>query len=99
VVGLEGAATRLTAFATAAVSSAVALVGFAGAALEGGEVIGSGSQPDITLEVGKGGKGASIVVSTEQCNSGFIEFVAKFSGVDAENDICVGTRTLRKACR
>ena len=68
-------------------------------ALDGGELIGSDSQPDITLEVGKGGNGASIVVSTEQCNSGFIGFIATFSGVDAENDVCQQSRTLRKACR
>jgi len=67
--------------------------------VHGGEVIGSGSQANITLEVGKGGKGASIVVSTEQCNSGVIDFIATFSGVDAENDVCQQSRTLRKACR
>ncbi len=68
-------------------------------ALDGGELIGSGSQPDITLEVGKGGKGASLVVSTEQCNSGVIDFVATFSGLDEDNDPCIGTRAIRKACR
>jgi hypothetical protein len=68
-------------------------------ALDGGELIGSGSQPDITLAVGKGGKGASLLVSTEQCNSGVIDFIATFTGVDADNDPCIGTREIHKACR
>jgi hypothetical protein len=68
-------------------------------ARDGGDVIGSGSQPNITLKVGKGGKGASIDISTEQCNSGFIDFRATFTGVDAENDPCIGTREIHKACR
>ncbi len=68
-------------------------------ALTGGEVIGQGSVENITLGVGKGGKGASINVATESCVDGFIKFVATFFGVDAENDPCVGTRVLNKACR
>jgi hypothetical protein len=68
-------------------------------ALTGGEVIGQGSVENITLGVGKGGKGASINVSTEQCDSGIIAFVARFRGLDADNDPCVGTRVLNKACR
>ena len=61
--------------------------------------IGQGSVSDITLGVGKGGKGASINVLTDQCDSGFITFVATFRGVDGDDDPCVGTRELRKACR
>ena len=68
-------------------------------ALTGGEVIGQGSVENITLGVGKGGKGASINIATESCVDGFIKFVATFSGVDADNDPCVGTRELNKACR
>ncbi|MCH8083309.1 MAG: hypothetical protein IH885_03640, partial [Myxococcales bacterium] len=68
-------------------------------AFDGEVLIGQGSVDDITLGVGKGGKGASINVATEQCDSGFIQFVAKFTGLDAENDLCVGSRSLYKACR
>ena len=68
-------------------------------AFDGAVLIGEGSVENITLGVGKGGKGASINVSTEQCDSGFIAFVARFRGLDADNDPCVGTRVLNKACR
>ena len=68
-------------------------------AFDGAVLIGQGSVDNITLGVGKGGKGASINVATEQCDAGYIEFVATFRGLDAENDLCVGTRALRKACR
>ena len=68
-------------------------------AFDGAVLIGQGSVDDITLGVGKGGKGASINVATEQCDAGYIEFVATFRGLDAENDPCVGTRSIRKACR
>ena len=66
---------------------------------DGAVLIGQGSASNITLGVGKGGKGATISVSTEQCDSGFLDFVATFNGVDADNDPCEGTRNLRKACR
>ena len=68
-------------------------------AFDGAVLIGQGSVDDITLGVGRGGKGASINVATEQCDAGYIDFVATFRGLDAENDLCVGTRSLRKACR
>ncbi len=68
-------------------------------AVDGEDVIGSGSASNITLGVGKGGKGATITVLTEKCDSGFIDFIATFTGVDAGNDLCVGTRTIHKACR
>jgi hypothetical protein len=56
--------------------------------------------PDpITLGVGKGGKGDSLLLLTEQCNSGYITFVAEFRGLDVDGDACVGSRELRKACR
>ena len=54
---------------------------------------------NITLGVGKGGKGASINVATQSCVDGFIKFIARFRGLDAENRPCVGTRELNKACR
>ncbi|MCH8083310.1 MAG: hypothetical protein IH885_03645 [Myxococcales bacterium] len=68
-------------------------------AVTGGEVIGQGSVDDITLEVGKGGKGASINVETESCVDGFITFIATFRGLDADNRPCVRARGLNKACR
>jgi hypothetical protein len=68
-------------------------------ALDGGVVIGSGSESNITLGVGRGGKGATITVLTEQCESGFIDFVATFTGVDEDNDPCIGDRVIHKACR
>ncbi len=68
-------------------------------AFDGAVSIGQGSVDDITLGVGKGGKGASINVDTQQCDSGVIQFVATFRGLDAENDLCVGSRSLYKACR
>jgi hypothetical protein len=53
----------------------------------------------ITLGVGKGGKGATLNLLTEECVSGFITFTATFTGLDEDNDPCVGTRELRKECR
>jgi hypothetical protein len=54
---------------------------------------------EITLAVGKGGKGASLLLSTEQCNSGFITFVARFRGVDVDGETCEGAGEISKACR
>ena len=68
-------------------------------AFDGAVLIGQGSVENITLEVGKGGKGASINVATESCVHGFIKFIATFRGLDAENRPCVRARELRKACR
>jgi hypothetical protein len=68
-------------------------------AFDGAVSIGEGSVDNITLGVGKGGKGASINVATEQCDSGFIEFRATFRGLDAEGDLCVRARSLVKTCR
>jgi lipoprotein-anchoring transpeptidase ErfK/SrfK len=70
-------------------------------AITGGDVIGTAStaQNAITLGVGKGGKGASLVVDTAECSGGLITFSATFAGVDEDNDICTKTRVLHKACR
>jgi len=70
-------------------------------------VIGSGVQTNITLGVGKGGKGASIVVDTQECGpSGFITFTAEFIGTDDDGEGCIGKTgdldskpDLRKLCR
>jgi hypothetical protein len=65
----------------------------------GGTVISTNSQPGITLGVGKGGKGAKLSMAVTRCTSGFIEFNATFFGVDEDNDACMNTRTIRKACK
>jgi len=65
-----------------------------------GTVISSASQSGITLGVGKGGKGASLNVLTEQCGENdFITFTATFTGLDEDADVCLGERILRKPCR
>jgi hypothetical protein len=68
-------------------------------ALDGTAVISTNSTGPIRLGVGKGGKGAKLSLDIPQCNSGFIDFVATFSGVDAAQDLCERTRTLRKECK
>jgi hypothetical protein len=68
-------------------------------AVDGTEVIRTSSTGPITLGVGKGGKGAKLSMEIVKCDAGFIEFVATFFGVDADNDVCEGTRTIRKQCK
>jgi hypothetical protein len=68
-------------------------------AVTGGQVISTNSQGPIRLGVGKGGKGAKLSMAVPTCTGGFIEFVAKFFGVDEDGDECWGARTLRKQCR
>jgi hypothetical protein len=67
-------------------------------AIDGSRVIGSSSTGPIRLGVGKGGKGAKLSVAIPQCVSGFVNFVATFSGDDRGNDRCEGTKSLRKPC-
>jgi len=65
-----------------------------------GIVVSTASQGGITLGVGKGGKGASLLLATESCGSnGVIEFHATFTGLDGDTDTCVGERILKKECR
>jgi hypothetical protein len=65
-----------------------------------GDVDSSASQAGVTLGVGKGGKGGSLALLTENCGSnGVITFKATFTGLDEDNDICEGERLLKKACR
>jgi len=66
---------------------------------DGAALISSDSQANITLGVGKGGKGATLSLATEQCISGFLTFRATFKGPDADGEDCIGTRELRKACK
>jgi hypothetical protein len=69
-------------------------------AFDGAESIDTQVAPQqITLGVAKGGKGDSLLLLTEQCNSGYITFVAEFRGLDVYGEVCVGTRELRKLCR
>ncbi len=68
-------------------------------AVDGTDVLTTASAGPIRLGVGKGGKGAKLTLPITMCTSGFIEFVATFSGTDEGNDLCEGTRTLRKACK
>jgi hypothetical protein len=68
-------------------------------ALDGATVISTNTTTPVRLGVGKGGKGAKLSLAVPRCTSGFINFVATFTGVDAENDPCEGTRTLRKGCK
>lgn len=67
-------------------------------AVDGSAVISSSSTGPIRLGVGKGGKGAKLALPITQCLTGFINFVATFSGSDEGGDACVGTKTLRKPC-
>ena len=68
-------------------------------ALDGTDVIGTNSAGPIQLEIGKGGKGAKLPLDIPQCTTGFIDFVAEFSGDDANGSLCEETRTLRRECR
>jgi hypothetical protein len=68
-------------------------------AVTGGQVISTNSQPNITLGVGKGGKGAKLSMAVTKCTSGYITFVATFFGVDEYNNACTATRELRKECK
>jgi hypothetical protein len=68
-------------------------------AVDGPTVISTNTTGPIRLGVGKGGKGAKLSLAVSRCTSGFINFVATFTGDDAEGDTCEGTRTLRKGCK
>jgi hypothetical protein len=67
-------------------------------AIDGLEVIHVRVVSPIRLVIGKGGSGDKLRMNIPQCNSGFIEFVATFSGPDLEGDLCEATRTIRKTC-
>ena len=82
-----------------AASGTTMVTGLTIEAFDGEVLVGQGSASNITLGVGKGGKGATITVDTQQCDSGLLTFVATFTGVDGDNDECIGTRNLRKPCK
>jgi hypothetical protein len=67
-------------------------------AVDGTAVISSSSTGPIRLGVGKGGKGAKLSMAIPQCITGFVNFVATFSGKDAGNHLCEGRRAVRKEC-
>jgi hypothetical protein len=69
--------------------------------VDGTTVIGTNSTAvdAIKLGVGKGGKGTKLEVGVPQCTAGFIAFDATFFGRDAAGNVCLGRKTLRKACR
>jgi hypothetical protein len=67
---------------------------------DGDTVLDTEVAPDqITLGVGKGGKGATLLLATEHCDYGYLAFHASFRGVDGDGVICEGYREIRKACR
>ena len=68
-------------------------------AIDGTDVIFESTTGPIRLGIGKGGKGAKIPTSIPRCTTGFIEFVATFTGVGPAGRACEGSRVLRKACR
>jgi hypothetical protein len=67
-------------------------------AVDGSQVIHTMSKFPIRLVVGKGGRGDKLRMNIPQCDSGFISFIATFSGTDTNGSLCEGTRLLRKAC-
>jgi len=65
-----------------------------------GGIVSTAEQTGITLGVGKGGKGASLLLDTEVCSgTGNLTFVATFFGLDVDGDLCTETINLKKACR
>ncbi len=68
-------------------------------AVDDSGVRGSSSTGPIRIGVGKGGKGARLSVAVPGCISGFIEFVATFTGEPPVYQLCEGTRTIRKECK
>ena len=54
----------------------------------------------VRLEIGKGGQGGKLTMNIpEECKTGTIEFVATFSGLDEDGDLCESTRAIRKTCK
>jgi hypothetical protein len=65
---------------------------------DGTTVISSKSTGPIRLGVGKGGKGAKLTMSIPRCNSGAVTFQATFRGVDDDDDECIASRRISRAC-
>lgn len=66
--------------------------------IDGSEALETQTLWPIPLEVGGGGSGGVLVMGISQCNSGAIDFVATFSGFDADGDLCAGSRRITKTC-
>ena len=63
-------------------------------------VLGTSTAQNITLGVGKGGKGATVFVLTQECgDSGFITITSTFVGEDEEGETCQGDKRISKLCR
>ena len=70
-------------------------------AFDAGHLVDSKMSPDLlTLVLGKGGQGDKLNMRIQSCDSGFIDFVATFTGTSSTNgSICSETsRMLRKTC-
>ena len=67
-------------------------------ASDGGVVIDSQTIGPIRIGVGKSSKGVTVTLAIPRCNSGFIDFIATFSGTDGDGDPCEGTRRIIKEC-
>jgi len=68
-------------------------------AIDGSEVIDSQFSGPIQLRVGKGGDGDKLTMNINQCNSGSIFFVARFSVPDDACSYCERVRTINKTCK
>ena len=68
-------------------------------AFDGLQLISFRSAHPIQLEVGKGGQGAKFSLRIPQCDSGSIDFVATFTGTDANGGLCEATRSINKICK
>ncbi len=68
-------------------------------AVDGLELIDFRSSSPHLLQIGKGGTGDKFPMSIPQCKTGFIDFVATFSGNDTNGALCEGTETIRKECK
>ena len=68
-------------------------------ALDGADIVNRKTSFPIVLGVGKGGKGDTLALNIEKCDTGSIEFVATFSGTDDDGNPCEVTRSITKTCK
>ncbi|MCH7643352.1 MAG: hypothetical protein IH974_00830 [Myxococcales bacterium] len=68
-------------------------------AVDGQKVIDTQNSGPIRLEVGKGGRGDTLTMNINQCNSGSIVFIATFFGTDVNCALVEATRTITKTCK
>ena len=71
-------------------------------AFDGATLVDTQMSPDLlTLILGKGGTGDKLTMTVNECVSGFIDFVAIFTGTSSTTGlICTETsRKLRKECK